>query len=162
MISSNTNWESHYQTIVVGEQDFVETTSKIRGFLNYPENWCYGSGLKFTSSVIDLVVKLNTLAVESGYLTTDAFPGIEGDIKFTIYHENICLEFNVNLDLSIDYILEVGGEEEQNISLSIDDAENIITTFAEDLWSRGYYTPTGTTGQEGNSWTFHSNHRLIA
>jgi len=162
MTNQSTEYSSTYFAIGYDEESLLDTSSKIQSYSEYPEGWCYGEGLAFSEATINAAVELNEKSQESGFLITDAFPGPNGDIKFTIYHESIYLEFNVDPNLAVTFVREEGDEETQSANLTLEEAITRIDDFAEEIWSSDFFLSSGTTGSKTVLWITHSNPPLTA
>ena len=112
-----------------------KTKRKIEGFKGLQAGWCYGDGVKFNTPVIERTLDFNYLVASQGFTETDAFPGIGGDIRLTVYLGEHYLEFTFNPDGSVDYARELGDEEvESSDGLTHNDAEEILSRFKDEAW----------------------------
>ncbi len=120
---------------------------KIRSFQDFPVEWCYGEGATFQPGIIDSATKLHSYALSKGFLETDAFPGVNGEIRITLYKDKYYLEFTIENDESIAFSHEKDDNEvlyEEGITY--DDATKLIDRFWDEIWnSSEYYTATITT-----------------
>lgn len=135
------------------------TTEKIREFKNLPQGWHYGRGIPPSDATIENAIELNIEAANNGFTKTNAFPGIEGEIQFTIYPGETYLEFTLEINGSITFLYEENGEEkEYRENLSFDEAIQKISNFKEKLWaSSGLFTNNIMTQIRGASRALLSN-----
>jgi len=61
------------------------TTSKIRSFSHLPSGWHFGSGSAPKQQMIETAIEWNSKLIQFGFHTTDAFPGVSGEIMVTGY-----------------------------------------------------------------------------
>lgn len=89
----------------------IETVKKIHDFRTLVKGWSYGEGELFNNSVLNNAISLLQEASKLGFHTTDAFPGLNGEVMCTIYHENHYLEFVIELDGNITFVHEKSDDE---------------------------------------------------
>ena len=87
------------------------TIEKIYDFKKLGNGWHYGEGIPFQESILDDAVSLIEETVKLAFYTTDAFPGLDGEIMCTIYYHDHYLEFTIESDSSVTFIRENGDEE---------------------------------------------------
>ena len=111
------------------------TRRKIESFRELEAGWCYGEGVAFDEKMLEVALKFNRFAAAQGFAETDAFPGTEGEIMYTVYLGEHYLEFTINPpDGSVDYLREWGDEEvESEEGLSLSDAEEKVSEFKDEL-----------------------------
>ncbi|MCI0486290.1 MAG: hypothetical protein L0229_06785 [Blastocatellia bacterium] len=129
------------------------TTKKIQGFKNLPQGWHYGEGVPPSDDTINKAVSLNIEAANSEFTKTNAFPGIDGEIQFTIYQGEAYLEFTIETNGSITFLYEENNEEkEYQENLSFNEAVEKIRDFKEKVWpSSELFTNSITTQTRGAS-----------
>lgn len=88
-----------------------QTEQKIRGFGKLAEGWHFGEGVRPSSDFINRALRLHSDALAMGYAETDAFPGVSGEIRVTIYRGRTYLEFTFEADGSVTFVHEDGGVE---------------------------------------------------
>lgn len=152
---------SYYNSYKISEENLLTTKTKIQSFSEFPEGWCYGEGLAFSAAVLGIANELYESTKAHGLLTTDAFPGPEGEIRFKIYYKDTCLVFTINPNLMVNYVRENGGQENQPDNITLDKSKRIIQNYAEELWSLDCFQSTGTTGTKTSLKTGHSNHQIV-
>lgn len=112
------------------------TTLKIRSFKRLLEGWHYGKGVPPTNAAIEQALKLNSGALSSGFLKTDAFPGIDGEILVAVYYGEWYLEFTLEANMSVTFVAEKNREEVEYVEgLSVEDALNKIAQYREKVWT---------------------------
>ena len=116
------------------EQD--STVQKILSFLRLPTGWCYGRGRAPSQSVADLAIKWATATRAIGFQTTNAFPGENGEISVTAYHQNHYVEAIIETTglISLHYEKDdtpVWSHE----NLPLDRARQYITAVAGEIWN---------------------------
>lgn len=97
------------------------TENKIRSFRELPDGWHYGEGVPATEVASDGAISLSREAARLAFFETDAFPGIHGEVMFTVYAGTHYLEFTFELNGSVAFLHERDGEEldyQEDLSLS--------------------------------------------
>src|SRR5687768_11561549 len=87
------------------------TDYKIAMFRQLPAGWRYGEGVHVTEAAARVAAHIKQRAGQFGYNQTDAFPGVDGSLVLSIYDGDISHDFTVHPDGSVDYILELNGED---------------------------------------------------
>ena len=135
---NNYLFEKHYP--------ISEIESKIIAFRGLPRGWNYGQGVPPSEETINIARALNTDLQRSGFQKTNAFPGIDGEIQITAYHESFYLEFTISVDGKITFVQERDNEElRYEEGLSVADAVNKIRAFWGSLWASSDLSITYTT-----------------
>lgn len=89
----------------------VATKRKIRGLRRLKSGWHYGEGVAFDDSEINLALQIVDDAVKQGYMKTDVFPALDGEILLTFYEHEYCVEVTVRKDALFDLTLEFEDDE---------------------------------------------------
>jgi len=111
------------------------TEEKMLDFRELEPGWCYGEGQRPSSTILKYAFELYREARRYGFEETDAFPGVDGEIRFTIYQGQHYLEFTVEIDGSVSYCRENGETEVACVErLGVDDARDIIRRFWREIW----------------------------
>ncbi len=114
-----------YKTIMINE-----TLLKIAEFTEWPGGWHFGEGKKINRDIASIAEKIFYKIFSQGIVTTDAFPGIDGEIRVTGYFGEHYLELTVENNDSITYLYEIDDiEKEYKESLSVIDALKVIETI---------------------------------
>jgi hypothetical protein len=92
-------------------KDINEVEQKIQGFKGLKRGWHYGEGVSFEQSILDNAIALNRETISLGFLETDVFPGLNGEVVFTIYLDDHYLEFTLEPNGSITFCHEKGDKE---------------------------------------------------
>lgn len=128
-------------------QDYI-TVKKIRDFKKLEKGWHYGEGELFKDSMLDNAIALIREAFNLAFYTTDAFPGLNGEVLCTIYYGEHYLEFILEPDGSVIFSREKKGHEssgEEEIcyqeGLSLQDAKEKIGEFGKEIWNTWHWTP---------------------
>ena len=109
------------------------TIDKIRRFSDLPEGWHFGEGVATPLRTIKIAVAFEHLARNMGFLETDAFPGIAGEVRIAIYQGKDYLEFTVEPDESITYVRELQKNEvEYDEDLTLADAKTKLLRYREE------------------------------
>jgi hypothetical protein len=127
-----------------------KTVKKIDTFGVLPVGWHYGVGRPANASTVARAKDIFNQYVQTGFLTTDAFPGKDGEIMVTGYKDNFYVECVVETDGSYsvvgerdkDVILESSGTDEGH-------AINAIVKIARQAWNifASYTLSTSTQGE---------------
>lgn len=113
----------------------AETTSKINSFAELPAGWHFGEGMPPSPDRVKNARLLHFEFVRSGFTRTNAFPGIDGQIMVTAYRGSEYHEFSLELDGSLDYVFELGNEEQDcKENLSLEEALEIVRELANIVW----------------------------
>jgi hypothetical protein len=110
-----------------------------------PTGWHYGDGVAASSDTESIALSIQTEAVIVGVMQMDAFPGINGEIRVTLYEPDY-LEFTVEKDGRITFLEERNGEEtDYQPNLTLQETLSIIREAGRKLWASFAYSTTGTT-----------------
>ena len=97
--------------------------------------WHYGGGVPPQEKIRNIALTLNREARIVGFTQTDAFPGIDGEIQFTVYEGDDYLEFTINVDGRITFVWEKGDEEVEYVErLSLRTALQKLGEIREKEW----------------------------
>ncbi len=116
---------------------FSSIDEKIKGFLHLPDGWHYGEGRPPSKSTV-----INALTIHGRArllcLTTNAFPGIGGEIQVTCYNGADVLGFTLEDDGTITYALEHNETEEDDVEgLTLEEAVNKLNEYCNKLEEDG-------------------------
>ena len=112
------------------------TERKIRGFRELERGWHYGEGVPIEQSTLDNAIVLHQEAVRLGFLETDAFPGLNGEVMFTIYLDDHYLEFILEPNGNVTFYREKSDEEiSYQEGLSFQNAKEKIEQFRMEKWA---------------------------
>lgn len=112
-----------------------KTQDKIMSFLELQEGWHYGDGAPPSLKVVDYALKIVNQA-DFNDIKTNAFPGVYGEILVTLYHGDVCYEFTIENNLSIDFVEEKNGEDVRDAEgLKLAQALTIINDLGEGGWA---------------------------
>src|SRR5580704_1477234 len=76
------------------------TKDKIRSFRNLPQGWNYGRGGPAAEQTVQIAQDYLWMFMTLGFVETDAFPGVDGEIMVTAYLGRHCVEVTVEPDRS--------------------------------------------------------------
>lgn len=113
-----------------------KTISKIESFARLDNGWHYGRGIAADRSTIDRAISVFNQYIQIGFLRTDAFPGVDGEIMVTGYKDIFYVECTVAADGSYSVVGEQNNEviaEAYGIGLSV--ATETITAVAKQTWT---------------------------
>ena len=129
------------------------TKDKIRGFSSLKEGWHFHEGGPPTKELLQVAVNMADRVAMSGF-RSDAFPGIDGEIMITVYHDDNYLEFIFETDESVTFVkekdkVETACEEQ----LTIAEAKKRLDAFeAEMKWKNlSVSSMENTTTRQGRS-----------
>lgn len=127
----------------------VETANKLQNFLALKKGWNFGEGEVFEIEIINLATALHEEFLLRNFIETDAFPGSNGEVMLTIYHEEHYLEFILELDRTITLLYEVNDQEVfSKEKLSISTTITWLDKFMEILWMQSEFLVTNNTIKE--------------
>ena len=87
------------------------TECKIRGFTRLVDGWHYGEGVPPNSVALERAISFNRQTHTLGFHDTDAFPGFNGEVMFTVYADDHYLEFVFEPDGSVTFCHEINDKE---------------------------------------------------
>lgn len=112
-----------------------DTREKISNFKNLPVGWNFREGIPPSDNVIKSAQLLNSTMKAAKFLSTDAFPGVGGQIQVNAYSENIYLEFMIENEHEIFFTLELENELIfEVVSVDIFQAVSAIFFWGAKLW----------------------------
>jgi len=97
-----------------------QTAKKIEDFALVQTGWHYGEGKTPKPEIITIALNLNDEFSKAGFARTNAFLGLDGEIRVTAYHDAIYFELTIEPNQQITFLLEKNDKEmsyEENISL---------------------------------------------
>lgn len=126
---------------------------KILGFSQLEEGWCFAEGISFSKEILHKALDLYQVSQISNFTSTDAFPGLCGEITLALYHGEHYYEFTIESDFSVTFIHEIGEETcEYTDQLSISEAKKKILKLGVASWSSSeLYTQPSTIGTDTKS-----------
>ncbi len=117
-------------------KDIPVTVKKIHDFKKLGKGWSYGEGEPFKGSILNDAISLIREAFNLAFYTTDAFPGLNGEVMCTIYHEDNYLEFTLEPDGNVTFAREKSDDEIcYQEGLSLQDAKEKIGEFRKEIWN---------------------------
>lgn len=81
--------------------------NKILDFKNLKKGWCYGEGISIKDNIIAQAIILYKIFLRHGFDQTDTFPGLDGEIRITIYSDKNYFEFTINSFDEISFVYEI-------------------------------------------------------
>jgi hypothetical protein len=139
-------------SLLAPDDDFRHTDQKIIGFKKLQVGWHYGRGIPPTDDAVSKARALNIEALRAGFKKTNAFPGIDGEIQVTAYHQSIYLELTIELDGMITFVYERDDQEIAYEKVTFDEVITKIRKFRGLTWAlSGLSTSSTTTPIEGDS-----------
>ncbi len=90
---------------------YKKTDGKIMSFERLPLGWHYGKGGPASPHMVRRARGILSLFGTIGFMETDAFPGISGEIMVTAYRGKHCVEVTTELDNSFVVTHEFDGED---------------------------------------------------
>src|ERR1022692_627445 len=83
---------------IVGPAASVATARKIESYKRLPHGWHYGQGGPAAFRTIQVALGYLSMFMGFGFIETDAFPGVGGEIMVTAYRGKHCVEVTVEVD----------------------------------------------------------------
>lgn len=103
-------------------------------FSRLENGWYHGEGRKFSEEVINRVAVLIDKCLENSLFEIDVFPGLDADIRLTIYEPPDYHEFTIGD--SISYIHERNAvEQSPEERMTLDDALSKISDIGKRKWT---------------------------
>ncbi len=128
------------------------TEKKIRDLALLQEGWHFGEGSAISQETIATALNLHQVAIELAFYTTNAFPGLDGQVVVAAYESDHYFEFTIGPDKNCAYLHLRGDEEISDIEgLSLADAKRYLKDFRIRQWkqfgsSQGDTTTTESSG----------------
>lgn len=123
------------------------TDSKIWHFLQLEEGWNFGEGVGFSQDVVAKARYLNSLLGLNGFVETDAFPGLNGEIRVTAYWKTDYFEFTLESGGVWVFRHERNGEEADcRVAESLTDLFFIVSLLGRKVCSSSASCQQGGTG----------------
>jgi hypothetical protein len=110
--------------------------ARILSFGELGDGWHFGEGQAPPIDIIDRAIELHHILKSSGFRSTNAFPGIDGEVIVSAYRENFYLEFTLEVDGSLSFIFEQNDVEEISIEgLTIENVLSVIDDTWDKIWN---------------------------
>jgi hypothetical protein len=139
---------------------FIETSAdearsviekKVLSFLKLAPGWHFGEGVPPSRERVNKALSLVQHADWWG-LETDAFPGIDGEVRVTIYCEEDYLEFTIEKDESIIFYQESGSTVlTPDETVTFEDALKKIRLLGSEIWRNTSESSTQSTSTSKKS-----------
>ena len=111
------------------------TRSKIHSFTELPLGWHYGEGVPAEQKTVDAALAILRQAAAAGFSKADAFPGIEGEVRVTLYEQAYYYEFTVERNASVTVVCEHQRQEVLALEdLSLEEALQKLEEFGVGIW----------------------------
>jgi hypothetical protein len=111
-----------------------QTKEKIIEFTKRETGWHFGTGGPALFEIANQAIIIANIASYFDF-ETDAFPGVDGEIMVTVYHNHDYLEFICEVDNSVVFVHEKDGvEHAYREGLTFDQAKEELYKFGEGLW----------------------------
>jgi len=113
------------------------TEAKILSFRLKAPGWHYGEGSGFDEETLSRAIILHRELIRWGLFTTDAFPGLRGQVVVTAYHSEHYFELSVEPDGMVSCLRECCGKVVvEKEGLTDKSAIQAIKDFAEQIWKQ--------------------------
>lgn len=122
----------------------LDTRQKILRFVGFPAGWKYGAGQVPSLLTARMALRINRAAAMAR-LETDAFLGVDGEIRVTVYHRRSYLQFTVEENGLVEFVREEGNEETVREVLNSEDALLTLRNFELELWHSSVSSTATTT-----------------
>lgn len=87
------------------------TEKRILEFRELEPGWHYGEGGPASETAIENAIRLDKQVHSLGYIPTNCFPGVSGEVMLTVYYLQHYLEFTCGADGTVVVVEEYGEEE---------------------------------------------------
>ena len=115
-----------------------ETSAKLLTLSKLRDGWRFGEGLAISPTALDHAHKLNDMALRSGNLKTDAFPGRKGDVTLAIYKGDFDYAFKVQADGLI-LVDSESQEMDETGPLPLAEALDLVKSLGFPRWNLSSY-----------------------
>lgn len=110
------------------------TAHKISGFRQFPRGWRYGEGEPPSPETVSIAQQINRAATNANF-ETDAFLGLDADIRVTVYYLSDYLQFTVDDTGHVEYVREQSDREiDRRERLSVEVALELLGRFEFEIW----------------------------
>jgi hypothetical protein len=113
----------------------ANTINKVNSFGELSNGWHFGEGVSPSKQIRELAIKFLRVAEIMGINRTNAFPGVDGQIQVTFYHEDSMLEVTLEPDGSFTLAEDEGSTQslfEEGASRS--KAYARLREFSDKIW----------------------------
>lgn len=121
------------------------TATKISGFTSLPDGWHFGAGKAPSDDTVDRARSVLTVLTGLGFASTDAFPGVDGEVQLSAYWRGVVLEIIVeNRPHSYSFSYEKDGVElDRQDDIAEADLAKYILSASRDIWppTSDFFTP---------------------
>jgi hypothetical protein len=112
------------------------TDKKVASFKNIPSGWHYGEGVAPSSAMIDNARDWLNKIAEVGFTTTNAFPGVGGEIMVSGCNDDHNIEIVLEIDGTISFYEEKDDESVTSIDHGeLTEVEEALARAAGNQWS---------------------------
>jgi hypothetical protein len=123
-----------------------QTAKKIEDFSLVQSGWHYGEGKTPKPEIITMALTLNDELSKAGFARTNAFLGLDGEIRVTAYDDAIYFELTIEPNEQITFLLEKNDKEMRyDENLSLNKALQYINEWREIAWSSSALSTSTTT-----------------
>src|SRR5712692_6131611 len=109
------------KNLLMPDDRIRQMDKKIINFQTLKAGWHFGEGIPPGSDAIHKALKLNSSLSAVGFKKTNAFPGVNGEIQVTAYHQSIYLEMTIEPDGLITFVYEDGDQEVEYRQMLLDE-----------------------------------------
>ena len=139
---------------------------KLEKLATLRDGWSGGCGQAIQQLVIECAKSLIYSARKYGFLESDVFPGLQGDIVLTIYSGPHCLEFTIRDQEGIDFIheknmVELYAEDNLSLEASISKIEELRKSLCASFDFSKQYILTGGNGDSEVSPSKHLEETVV-
>lgn len=135
------------------------TADKIRAFQRLAPGWSYSNGEPVSQATVDIALALHQELAKHGFVETDAFPGLGGEVMLRVYATGKTIEFVVERSGTVSLFVEsdAGDEAAPQYGLSPEQAIQKIEELKKAEWTSSecsiHFT---TTPRSGDLFVWHS------
>lgn len=79
---------------------------KLEEFATLKRGWSFNEGAEILQEALSISYVLVSLFFDYGFFNIDAFPGLDGEVRITLYNDSDYLEFTIISHVSIEYFRE--------------------------------------------------------
>jgi hypothetical protein len=139
------------------------TDEKLFDFSLLKRGWNYGEGEVFSTEAINSARDLHREIIFRGYSTTDAFPGLDGEIQVTVYEGDHFLTFEFDNSGTWSVTHETGDKSETAAGLNLEQVKEYLNSINSTLCNASDYYRGETIGTSsaGDLMTWRSSPELM-
>ncbi len=118
----------------------LDTKKVIEGFASLENGWHFGKGVAPSNNTISTAIELLRFSGDLGFTTTDAFPGVSGEINVVLHRFKNKIELIVAVDQTVSLYRELNHIEVAKAeNLSVQNCKVALIGFAKEIFGWDWF-----------------------